>query len=120
MEAIAHAGTVLGVLAKDGVVLAAEKKVTGKLLDLSASKEGGYGGSGEKIFLLNSCVQIILYIFILIPSILFDGLKKCHQRCCRSHGRCKFAHKLRADSSPTAFTLLQRRYPSRTLGAKTL
>ena len=56
MEAIAHAGTVLGVLAKDGVVLAAEKKVTGKLLDLSASKEGGYGGSGEKIFLLNSCV----------------------------------------------------------------
>ena len=54
MEAISHAGTVLGVLAKDGVVLAAEKKVTGKLLDLSYSKDGGYGGSGEKIFLLNS------------------------------------------------------------------
>ncbi|EPT04612.1 hypothetical protein FOMPIDRAFT_1021822 [Fomitopsis schrenkii] len=56
MEAISHAGTVLGVLAKDGVVLAAEKKVTGKLLDMSGSKEGGYGGSGEKIFLLNSNV----------------------------------------------------------------
>ena len=56
MEAISHAGTVLGVLAKDGVVLAAEKKVTGKLLDLSGTKEGGYGGSGEKIFLLNSYV----------------------------------------------------------------
>lgn len=56
MEAISHAGTVLGVLAKDGVVLAAEKKVTGKLLDLSGTKEGGYGGSGEKIFLLNSNV----------------------------------------------------------------
>ncbi|KAG6864943.1 hypothetical protein C0991_006172 [Blastosporella zonata] len=54
MEAISHAGTVLGVLAKDGVVLAAEKKVTGKLLDLSGAKEGGYGGSGEKIYLLNS------------------------------------------------------------------
>ena len=54
MEAISHAGTVLGVLAKDGIVLAAEKKVTGKLLDLSGAKEGGYGGSGEKIFLLNS------------------------------------------------------------------
>lgn len=54
MEAISHAGTVLGVLAKDGVVLAAEKKVTGKLLDLSGSTTGGYGGSGEKIFLLNS------------------------------------------------------------------
>ncbi|TFK53535.1 N-terminal nucleophile aminohydrolase [Heliocybe sulcata] len=56
MEAISHAGTVLGVLAKDGVVLAAEKKVTGKLLDMSGAKEGGYGGSGEKIFLLNSNV----------------------------------------------------------------
>ena len=56
MEAISHAGTVLGVLSKDGVVLAAEKKVTGKLLDMSGAKEGGYGGSGEKIFLLNSCV----------------------------------------------------------------
>lgn len=57
MGAISHAGTVLGVLAKDGVVLAAEKKVTGKLLDLSGSKDGGYGGSGEKIFLLNSYVM---------------------------------------------------------------
>jgi len=55
-EAISHAGTVLGILAKDGVVLAAEKKITGKLLDLSVAKEGGYGGSGEKIFLLNSNV----------------------------------------------------------------
>jgi len=56
MEAISHAGTVLGVLAKDGVVLAAEKKITGKLLDLSIVKEGGYGGSGEKIFLINNNV----------------------------------------------------------------
>ncbi|KAG9093185.1 hypothetical protein FRC06_011642 [Ceratobasidium sp. 370] len=54
MEAIAHAGTVIGVLSKEGVVLAAEKKVTGKLLDTSVVKEGGYGGSGEKIFLLNN------------------------------------------------------------------
>jgi len=50
------AGTVVGILAKDGVVLAGEKKVTSKLLDLSVSKDGGYGGSGEKIFLLNSNV----------------------------------------------------------------
>ena len=61
MEAISHAGTVLGVLSKDGVVLAAEKKVTGKLLDMSIAKEGGYGGSGEKIFLLNSCVLRVPY-----------------------------------------------------------
>jgi 20S proteasome subunit alpha 3 len=69
MEAISHAGTVLGLLAKDGVVLAAEKKVTGKLLDLSATKEGGYGGSGEKIFLLSSCVSPPLHIPLLRPSI---------------------------------------------------
>ena len=71
MEAISHAGTVLGVLAKDGVVLAAEKKVTGKLLDLSSAKDGGYGGSGEKIYLLNSCVLCFsssLYIMKLIES----------------------------------------------------
>jgi len=65
MEAISHAGTVLAVLAKDGVVLAAEKKVTGKLLDLSGTKEGGYGGSGEKIFLVNS--------YVLSPSSLFSA-----------------------------------------------
>jgi len=56
MEAISHAGTVLAILTKEGIVIAAEKKVTGKLLDLSGAKEGGYGGSGEKIFLLNSNV----------------------------------------------------------------
>lgn len=73
MEAISHAGTVLGVLAKDGVVLAAEKKVTGKLLDLSSAKEGGYGGSGEKIFLLNSCVISFFFFFITFlfcPSLI--------------------------------------------------
>jgi hypothetical protein len=73
MEAISHAGTVLGVLAKDGVVLAAEKKVTGKLLDLSSAKHGGYGGSGEKIYLLNSYVFFLLLFFCLFPpSISFS------------------------------------------------
>ena len=33
MEAISHAGTCLGILAKDGVVLAAERRNTNKLLD---------------------------------------------------------------------------------------
>ena len=39
MEAISHAGTVLGILARDGVVLAAEKKVTSKLLEQDKSSE---------------------------------------------------------------------------------
>lgn len=72
MEAISHAGTVLGVLAKDGVVLAAEKKVTGKLLDLSGAKDGGYGGSGEKIYLLNSCV-IVITLSDLLPILILSG-----------------------------------------------
>ncbi|KAK4687244.1 20S proteasome subunit alpha 3, partial [Tremellales sp. Uapishka_1] len=64
MEAINHAGTVLAVLSKDGVALAAEKRVTGKLLDLSLAPggegvggegaEAWMGGGGEKIFLLNN------------------------------------------------------------------
>lgn len=71
MEAISHAGTVLAVLSKEGIAIAAEKvcgprrlaadiqKVTGKLLDLSLNTVGGegteawMGGGGEKIFLLN-------------------------------------------------------------------
>jgi 20S proteasome subunit alpha 3 len=58
MEAISHAGTVVGILATDGVVIAGEKRVTSKLLDLSVSKDGGYGGSGEKIFLLNRYLRL--------------------------------------------------------------
>jgi len=45
MEAISHAGTALGVLATDGVVLAAEKKVTSKLLEQNIG--------AEKIYVLN-------------------------------------------------------------------
>jgi len=39
MEAIAHAGTALGMLATDGIVLAAEKKVFSKLLEKDSSSE---------------------------------------------------------------------------------
>jgi len=61
MEAINNAASVIAILATDGVVIAAEKKVTGKLLDLSLSKGGGgegggdsaWAAGGEKIFLLN-------------------------------------------------------------------
>ena len=42
MEAISHAGTALGVLATDGVVLAAEKKIVSKLLEPSKSSEKMY------------------------------------------------------------------------------
>ncbi len=39
MEAISNAGACLGVLATDGVVLAAEKKVVSKLLDQKSSEK---------------------------------------------------------------------------------
>jgi len=42
MEAISHAGTCVGVRAKDGVVLAAEKKVTSKLLETKGASEKMY------------------------------------------------------------------------------
>lgn len=48
MEAIGQAGTCLGILADDGVLIAAEKRVTNKLLDDSVMQ--------EKIYRLNECV----------------------------------------------------------------
>jgi len=42
MEAISHAGAALGILAQDGIVLAAEKKVVTKLLEPSKSSEKMY------------------------------------------------------------------------------
>lgn len=48
MEAIGHAGTCLGILAKDGIVLAAERRNTNKLLD-----EVSYS---EKIYRLSESV----------------------------------------------------------------
>ena len=50
MEAIGHAGTCLGILASDGVLLAAEKRNTNKLLDEVAGS--------DKIYKLDEYVYI--------------------------------------------------------------
>lgn len=42
MEAISHAGTCLGILANDGILLAAERRNTNKLLDEVFSSEKIY------------------------------------------------------------------------------
>jgi hypothetical protein len=52
LEAISHAGTALGILAQDGIVLAAERKVTSKLLEQDTS--------AEKLYILNECVTFTL------------------------------------------------------------
>lgn len=57
LEAISHAGTAIGILAKDGIVLAAERKVTSKLLEQDTS--------AEKLYILNECVPIkFLVVFV--------------------------------------------------------
>lgn len=55
MEAIGHAGTCLGILANDGVLLAAERRNTNKLLD-----EVSYS---EKIYKLYKYVVLQLKVF---------------------------------------------------------
>ncbi len=49
LEAISHAGTAIGILAEDGIVLAAERKVTSKLLEQDTS--------AEKLYILNEYVD---------------------------------------------------------------
>lgn len=65
MEAIGHAGTCLGILANDGVLLAAERRNIHKLLD-----EVFFS---EKIYKLNEWVQPspaslvdVMYVFFVI------------------------------------------------------
>lgn len=58
LEAISHAGTALGILAKDGIVLAAERKVTSKLLEQDTS--------AEKLYTINEYVVVSLFYFIFI------------------------------------------------------
>jgi len=55
LEAISHAGTALGILAQDGIVLAAERKVTSKLLEQDTS--------AEKLYILNECVAPLVLIY---------------------------------------------------------
>ena len=48
MEAISHAGTCVGLLGANGVVLAAEKKVTSKLLEPLAQSEKMFAQKKKK------------------------------------------------------------------------
>jgi 20S proteasome subunit alpha 3 len=57
LEAISHAGTALGILANDGIVLAAEKKVTSKLLEQDTSAEKLYT-LNEYVARQSTCVEI--------------------------------------------------------------
>ena len=51
MEAVGHAGTCMGILAKDGIVICAEKKNQHKLLDINPA-------TAEKIFQVDDHVAV--------------------------------------------------------------
>lgn len=71
-EAIANAGTAIGILATDGVVLACEKKVTSKLLDKD--------GSAEKLYHINDQMMCAVAGMTADASILVNNARVTAQR----------------------------------------
>lgn len=77
MEAISHAGTALGILAEDGVVLAAEKKVTSKLLEQSKSH--------EKIYTISDDIACCVAGITADANILVNNVRLTAQRYLMSY-----------------------------------
>lgn len=78
MEAISHAGTCLGILANDGIILVAEKKNVNKLLD-----EGVYS---EKIYKLNDNTICSLAGITADANVLTNELRLISQRYLIQYG----------------------------------
>lgn len=76
-EAIANAGTAIGILAADGVVLACEKKVTSKLLDND--------GSAEKLYHLNDNMMCAVAGMTADASILVNNARVQAQRYLKTY-----------------------------------
>lgn len=72
MEAISHAGTCLGILARDGILLAAERKNINKLLDNSIF--------AEKIYRLNEDMVCSVAGITSDANVLTNELRICAQR----------------------------------------
>ncbi|XP_067928175.1 proteasome subunit alpha type-4-like [Watersipora subatra] len=72
MEAIGHAGTCLGILAKDGILLAAERRITNKLLD-----EVSYS---EKIYKLDDDMATSVAGITSDANVLINELRLIAQR----------------------------------------
>ncbi|KAM9999174.1 hypothetical protein ACTFIZ_002741 [Dictyostelium cf. discoideum] len=73
MTAIRHAGATVGILAKDGIVLAAEKKTTAKLLDASTS-------ISEKMFKIDEHVVCAVAGITSDANILINYARLSSQR----------------------------------------
>ncbi|KAI1846348.1 hypothetical protein JX266_007553 [Neoarthrinium moseri] len=72
LEAISHAGTAIGILAKDGIVLAAERKVTSKLLEQDTS--------AEKLYVLNDNMICAVAGMTADANILINYARTAAQR----------------------------------------
>ncbi|KAL2217396.1 putative proteasome component Pre9 [Thermoascus aurantiacus ATCC 26904] len=78
LEAISHAGTALGILAKDGIVLAAERKVTSKLLEQDTS--------AEKLYILNDNMICAVAGMTADANILINYARQAAQRYLLTYG----------------------------------
>lgn len=72
MEAINHAGTSMGVVAMDGIVLAAERRTTGKLLDMARSQ--------DKLYHISQDLIIAVAGITADANILIDYARSLYQR----------------------------------------
>lgn len=75
MEAISNAGAAMGILAKDGVALVAEKKITSKLLDTNA-----VGVRKEKMYKLDDHIACAVAGITADANILINTCRLAAQR----------------------------------------
>merc|ERR1711871_965798 len=74
MEAISHAGAAIGILGTDGVVLAAEKKVTSKLLEQDS------GQTSEKMYMVDEHIACAVAGLRSDANILINNARLTAQR----------------------------------------
>ncbi|EWC46824.1 putative proteasome subunit alpha type-4 [Drechslerella stenobrocha 248] len=77
LEAISHAGTAIGILATDGIVLAAERKVTSKLLEQDSS--------AEKLYILNDNMICAVAGMTADANILINYARQTAQNYLRTY-----------------------------------
>eukprot|EP00906_Rhabdomonas_costata_P025678 RCo036683 len=78
IEAINHAGAAIGILASDGVVLAAEKKVHSKLLDQESNRHSDI--SSEKMALIDDHIAVAVAGLTSDANILINHARVSAQR----------------------------------------
>lgn len=78
MEAITHAGSALGVWCSEGIVLAAEKKITSKLLEA--------GNQSEKMYRIDDHIATVVAGITADANILINYARQSAQRYTLTYG----------------------------------